>query len=179
MKTQLRTILSVAILSAYGFAFVGCNNASKPITSAPPSSDQDHDHDHADGDHDHAEGDHDHDGHDHAGHDHPEHGIRGGHMVELSNGSKTEVQLSEDTDLFSVYVDDLGEISKVQMKTTIADKETVYEFERSDTPAGPVYGLKSPELATAVKMGKEVVQTELLITTADGDLTAQYEHHSH
>jgi hypothetical protein len=100
-------------------------------------------------------------------------------MVELSNGAKTEVSLFEDSDLFSVYIDGLSDVSKVQMTTTIGDKETVYEFERSDTPGGPVYGLKSPELATAVKMGKEVVQTELLITTADGDLTAQYEHHSH
>ena len=179
MKTHLRTILSIAILSAYGFAFVGCSKESAPVASAPDASAHDDDgHDHDGDDHDH---DHDHEGddHDHDGPDHPEHGTRGGHMVELSNDAKTEVHFDEEADLFSVYTDGLGDVSKVQMKTTIEDKETVYEFERSDTPVGPVYGLKSPELATAVKMGIEAVQTELVITNADGDLTAQYEHHSH
>ena len=100
-------------------------------------------------------------------------------MVELSNGAKTEVALLEADDLFTVYIEDLGEVEKVQMKTTIGDKKTVYDFERTTTPTGEAFGLNSPELATAVKMGKEVVQTELVITNADGDLTAQYEHHSH
>ncbi len=57
-------------------------------------------------------------------------------MVKLSNDAKTEVQLLEDADLFTVYIDGLGDVSKVQMKTTIGDKETVYEFERSETPVG-------------------------------------------
>lgn len=100
-------------------------------------------------------------------------------MVELSNGAKVEVALNEAEDLFTVYIDDLGDVDKVQMKTTVGDKESVYDFEPTTTPGGDAFGLTSPELATAVKMGKEVVQTELLITNADGDLTAQYEHHSH
>ncbi len=120
MKTHLRTILSIAILSAYGFAFVGCSKESASVASVPSASDHDHDHD----DHDHDE----HDDHDHDDHDHPEHGTRGGHMVELSNDAKTEVHFDEESDLFSVYIDGLGDVSKVQMKTTIEDKETVYEF---------------------------------------------------
>lgn len=169
MKTTLRTLLSAAIVCLYSTLWIGCNQK----TSTTPSGDQTA---HNESAHDHAgEDDHDHD-HDHV---HPEHGKRGGHIVKLSNDAETEVQLVDESDLFTVYIDGLGDVSKVQMKTKIADKETVYEFERSDTPEGAVYGLKSPELATAVKMGKDVVQTELTITTAEGDLRAQYEHHSH
>ena len=165
MKTKTRTILSVAILCLCGFAVAGCKSESSN-TDSFALNDQGEDEDAYVRSDDH-------------GHDHPEHGKRGGHMVQLSNDSETEVHFDEESELFSVYIDGLGEVTKVQMTTTISDEKTVYEFERTETPGGPLYGLKSPELATAVKMGKDAAQVELMITTSDGDLTAAYEHHSH
>ena len=158
MKTIPRTILSVTVISLYGFAFVGCKNDSSSTTAAtsgvPFSLNEQDDDDHDDG-------------------------TPSIQMVVLSNDSKTKVVFDGETENFTVYIDGLGEVSKVQMTTTISDKETVYEFERQNIYTGYAYILSSPELAAAVKMGKDVVQTVLTITTSDGEVTGQFEHHPH
>jgi hypothetical protein len=167
MKTSLRTVLSLTILSLYGFAFVGCNKDSSSRTGSFALDEQHEDsHDHDD-DHDHAHE-----------HDHPAHGPNGGHVIELGGTAKVEWMLDDEVELFSIMFDNVDKVTGVQMKTNIEGTETVYEFERSDTPAGPVYGLMSPELATAVKMG-ESVKTELVVTTEDGELTGGVVYHAH
>jgi hypothetical protein len=200
MKTTLRTILSLTILTLYGFAFVGCNKGAlgTKMVAQNQQDDQhdDHDHDddhgHDDDDdhgHDHDDDhDHDHDsGHDHDddhateddhGHDHPAHGPNGGHIIELGGDAKAEWVLDNETDLFSVIFLQVKNVEKVEMQTSVAGSETVYEFEKSDTPAGPMFGLASPELATAVKMG-DAVKTKVVVTTAEGELTGQVVYHAH
>jgi hypothetical protein len=171
MKTRLRTVLSLTILSLYGFGFVGCNKDTSPKTGSlaldePHDDSHDHEHDH----------EHDHD--DEHEHDHPAHGPNGGHMIELGGEAKVEWMLDDELELFSIMFDNVDKITGVQMKTNIEGTETAYEFEKTDTPAGPVYGLKSPELATAVKMG-EAVKTELVVTTEEGELTGGVVYHAH
>ncbi len=169
----LRSLLCLSVLGLYGMTFVGCGG------SAPPATAETDDHDH-DGDHSHDDG-HDHSEHDHAEHDHPAHGIHGGHMVGLSGDNDVEVQFMEGDDEFNVFVGDTlstDDVSKVAMKTDIEGTISEYDFEKSETPDGVVFSIKSPELATAVKMG-DAVKTTLVITTNDGEVSGDYKHHSH
>ena len=166
MKKMPSRILWVAMVWLCGFALSGCQ---KDTTTSPtsfslnePVGEDDTDEDVVDW-----------------GEDHPEHGPRGGHMIQLSNDAETEVGFDEEAKLFSVYLDGLGDVTAVKMTTTIEGEETVYEFERTDTPVGTIYGLLDEELASAVMKGKDVTQTLFTITTADGDLTAEYEYHAH
>jgi hypothetical protein len=204
MKTELRTILPVAILCLYTLTFVGCTKESSSTASAPPTSGQEDGHDHDDDDHDHDDheghdqddhehddhdhqghdqddhehADHDHDDHDHEGHDHPAHGPNGGHMVNLSGGAHAEWAHEDEKDLLTVYAEKPEAVTKVTMKTTIEGNETIYEFEKQQLDGKTVYQLVSPELLTAVKMGKGV-DTKLLISTEAGESTGQVEHHAH
>lgn len=102
----------------------------------------------------------------------PGRGPNGGKMVKLDNDQESEVSFDEEATMFSVYLDGLEGVSAVKMTTTIDGEETVYEFARNDTPYGTIYGLKSPDLATAVR---EKAETELTITTADGERTGKFE----
>jgi len=184
MKTELRTILPVAILCLYTLTFVGCTKESSSTASAPPTSGQEDGHDHDDDDHDHDDheghdqDDHEHDDHDHEGHDHPAHGPNGGHMVNLSGGAHAEWAHDDEKDLLTVYAEKPEAVTKVTMKTTIEGNETIYEFEKQQLDGKTVYQLVSPELLTAVKMGKGV-DTKLLISTEAGESTGQVEHHAH
>lgn len=162
MKTTLHIVLSVTVVCLYGFVFVGCKGDSD--TTPNPTNQFALDESDGEGAYKPVV-------------QHPDHGPHGGHMVQLSNDKESEVHFDKEAELFSVYIDGLGDVSKVQMTTTIGGNETVYDFARSDTPTGSIYGLKSPELATAV-MSEEAVQTKLTITTAEGDLTAEFEHQS-
>jgi len=141
----------------------------------------DHDHgDHADHDHgDHA--DHDHGDHAEGEHDHPAHGIRGGHLINLSGDKEVEVQFTDDADKFVIHVADAAKpdtVTKVVMSTTIDGKVAEYPLEKAETDDGVVYEITSPALATAVKMG-DVVKTTLTISTKDGDISGVYKHHAH
>lgn len=173
----LRALLCLSVLGLYGVAVVGCGSSAPSTTTE--TDDHDHDHDH-DGDHSH-EDEHDHSEHDHAEHDHPAHGIHGGHMVGLSGDNDVEVQFMEGDDEFNVFVGETlsaEEVSGVAMKTDIEGTVSEYDFEQSETPDGVVFSIKSPELATAVKMG-DAVKTTLVITTKDGEVSGDYKHHSH
>lgn len=112
-------------------------------------------------------------------HNHPDHGPHGGHLVEFDDGQQVEVTFDKEGELFSVYVAGLEDVESVKMTTTIDGMEAVYEFGKNVTPAGPVFGLKSAELATAALMGKEAAQIQLTITNADGELSGDYELHTH
>jgi len=147
----------------------------------------DHDHgDHDHGDHDHGDGDHSHDDHDHGDHaegehDHPAHGIRGGHLINLSGDKEVEVQFTDDADKFVIHVADAAKpdtVTNVVMSTTIDGKVADYPLEKAETDDGVVYEITSPALATAVKMG-DVVKTTLTISTKDGDISGVYKHHAH
>lgn len=157
---------------------VGCGAPDSTATTDSAETDDHGDHDHGDGDHDH--GDHDHGDHDddHAGHDHPEHGPNGGHMVNLSGGAHAEWSHDDEKELLTVYPEDAGKVTKVEMKTTIDGTDTVYPFEKSDDDGMTTYTLTSPELLTAIKMG-DAVKTELLITTEDGQAGGAVVHHAH
>lgn len=163
-------ILIVAMTCLCGFTQSGCqkdastsNNGAEQFALAEP------------------EGEEQDDGNEAAkwGEDHPEHGPRGGHMIELSNDQKTEVHFDEEAELFTVYIDDLGDVRDVQMTTTSDGETTVYEFERTETPGGTLYGLLNSELAEAVMQEDEEIEVKLQITTADGELTADYEYFPH
>jgi hypothetical protein len=176
MKT-LRPFLSAALLCVYTVAFTGCGETTAP--TPPPAADQhDHEHEH---DHEHADGHDEHEAHgedSHAGHDHPAHGPNGGHMVELSGGAHAEWTHDDDKDLLTVFVEDPAAVTKVEMKTSVGGKETAYSFEKQEADGQITYQLVSPELLTAIKMG-ELVEANLIITTADGEITGKVQHHSH
>ena len=164
---------------------IGCGGPTTSPTTVQTAG-KDHDHDHDDHDHDHDHDDHDHD-HDHAeesghdDHDHPAHGVRGGHMIELTGDKDVEVQFADAEDSFTVFVADVAkadDITKVAMSTDIEGKTSEYVFEKAESPEGTVYSITSPELATAVKMG-DAVKTTLAIITADGEMTGTYTHHAH
>lgn len=165
MSRTVRSLLTLSLLCAYGMTFVGCKNDTPalPPSVTPPPADGDHaSHDHEDGD----------------GHDHPEHGPRGGHMIEMSDGTEVEVQFADDVDMFTVFPVDPGAVKKVVMAMTIDGKESDYEFEKQPTFDSVVYTLTSPELSTAAKVG-EGVDIELTVTTEEGDATGKFEHHAH
>ncbi|MFK8115143.1 MAG: hypothetical protein AB8B91_23275 [Rubripirellula sp.] len=193
MKTNpLRTLLTIALLCTYTAAFTGCENQADTTATATSSDDHDHadhdGHDHEGHDHDDHEGhDHDdHEGHDHAaeghdehaGHDHPAHGPNGGHMVELSGGAHAEWAHDDDKDLLTVFVEKPETVTKVEMKTVIGDKETSYEFEKKESDESTTFQLTSPGLLTSIKMG-DAVKTQLIIATADGEVSGKVLHHSH
>jgi predicted small lipoprotein YifL len=162
MNQSIRTFLALSILSVFGLSLIGCGDKSPAlppsVTPPPPASDSTADHDHD--------------------HDHPEHGERGGHMVELSDGSKVEVLFADDLDFFTVFANDPDKVSKVEMITKIGDEEKTYEFEKTATFDSAIFGLTDPELSTAAKMG-EGVDIQLVITSEDGVLTGGFEHHEH
>ena len=60
-------------------------------------------------------------------------------MVKLSNDVKTEVVYDGESERFTVYVDELGKVSGVQMTSKLAgqDDKTAYMFELTETPDGP------------------------------------------
>ncbi len=193
MKTnRFATLLCLSIACVYGATQIGCSKQESTGTSTTPAgdhSDDDHDHDHGDGDHshddhdhgDHAEGDHDHGDHVEGDHDHPAHGIRGGHLINLSGDKEVEVQFTDDADKFVIHVADAAKpdtVTKVVMSTTIDGKVADYPLEKAETDDGVVYEITSPALATAVKMG-DVVKTKLTISTKDGDISGVYKHHAH
>jgi len=179
--------LCLSITCMYGFMMVGCDEPKTTPNPEATTHDDGHNddgHDHNDDGHDHDDDGHDHeDDHDHDAdaHDHPAHGIRGGHLIELSGDKDVEVQFADDKDMFTVFVADAVKpdtVTKVAMTTDIAGKMSDYTFEKTETPDGLVYRITDPLLSTAVKMG-DVVKTTLVITTAEGELTGVYKHHAH
>ena len=180
MKTnRLTFLLCFCIACIYGFTQTGCSQQERGDTSATPTGDHsDHDHDH---DHDHADSDLSHQDQDHGDHEHPPHGIRGGHLINLSGDKEVEVQFTDDANKFVIYVADAAQpdtVTKVLMRTTIDGKVDDYSLQKAETNEGVVYEITSPALAQAVKMGN-VVQTSLTITTTDGDITGVYRYHAH
>ena len=99
-------------------------------------------------------------------------------MVELTGGAHAEWAHDDEEDLITVYTEDTDAVTKVEMKTTIEGNETVYEFEKQETDGVTTHQLVSPELLTAVKMGK-LVDTKLVITTKEGETTGKVLHHAH
>ena len=182
-KNRFATLLCLSVASMYGATQIGCSKQDPAVASTTASNVHTHD-DHGDGDHDH--GDHDHGDHDHgdhaeSGHDHPAHGIRGGHLINLSGDKEVEVQFSDDTDKFVIHVADAAKpdtVTKVVMSTTVDGKVSDYLLKKAETDDGVVYEIISTALATAVKMG-DVVQTTLTISTKDGDISGSYKHHAH
>ena len=143
---------------------------------AKHNHDHDHDHDH-DGDHDHDHADHD--GHDHSAHEHPEHGLNGGHMVKLEDGSEIEVALNKEDDAFAIFPATPADVSSIKMISKVGEEETTYEFAASESEdSAGAFLLTSPELATAVRMG-DTVEVTLVVETKDGSTSAKYQHHEH
>jgi len=191
MKTnRFATLLCLCIACVYGVTQIGCSKQETAGTPPPnagdhPVSDHDHDHgDHDHGDHDHGDhdhGDHDHEDHTEGEHEHPAHGIRGGHLINLSGDKEVEVQFTADADKFVIHVADAAKpdtVTKVVMSTTTDGKVADYALEKAETDDGVVYEITSPALATAVKMG-DVVKTTLTISTKDGEISGIYKYHAH
>lgn len=124
--------------------------------------------------------DHDHDGHDHDDDEDAEDprfaaleaGTRGGHLFPLSNGKKTEIQYDADAQLFSLYIDGLGDVSGATISVTSGGEEKSWDLERSDTPAGPVWGILDEDLAAA--LAADDAAGTVTIKTAEGDITTEY-----
>lgn len=156
MKTSSLELLSLIVLACFGFSCVGCGGDDAPEDAAVAKTfslqetDQEEEPLY--------KGD----------------GPRGGDMIKLGDDVETEVHFAEDVELVTVYIDGLGDVSKVEMITTIDGEETVYPLERSETMVGPVYGLLDAKLADALRMSEDEVQTEVRITTADGVLSGTY-----
>lgn len=183
MKTHFTLLLSIAVLFLYSSAMMGCNNSSTTTTTEKAVTSDDHEHGDDDQDHDHddhAHDDHAHHDHDHGheGHDHPAHGPHGGHMVELNSGKHAEWAHDDEKDKITVYPENAEIVTKIEMTTKVGDKVTPYEFEKAEVDGATVYELTSPELLTAIKMG-DAVETNLVLTTTDGEMTAAVKHHSH
>jgi len=164
MASSHRPRLVFPVLGLASLLILGCQErepALPPsVTPPPPASDQ--------ASHD----DHDHD------HDHPDHGPHGGHMVELGDGSKAEVDFADDLDMFSIWVDNPESVTKVEMITTIDEKVKTYPFENQKTFDSIIFALTDPELSTAVMMG-EGVDVKLVIAREEGEVSGTFEHHSH
>ena len=141
-----------------------------------------HDHDHEGHDHDHEGHDHeghDHEGHDHSAHEHPEHGLNGGHMVGLDDGSEIEVALDKEKDAFAIFPASPEKVTAVKMITKIEGSETTYDFAASDAAeTAGAFLLVSPELATAVRMG-DVAEVTLVVESDAGKASTKYVHHEH
>ncbi len=182
-------LLSIATLCCSTTALVGCSGTTETTTATTTGSGDGHSHDSEDGHH-HGDDGHSHDddhahddGHDHGdgheGHDHPAHGPNGGHMVELSGGAHAEWTHDDVKNTIRVFVEDEENVSKVTMTATVPDQEpNSYEFEKAEADGKSFYEIVSPDLLTHVKMGK-LVDTKLIITTKDGEVTGQVEHHAH
>ena len=174
MKTnRLTFLLCFFVACVYGFTQTGCSK-QEPAETAAANTGAHSDHDHADGDLSHVD-------HHHFDHEHPPHGIRGGHLINLSGDKEVEVQYTDDADKFVIHVADAAQpdtVMKVLMSTTIDGKVDDYTLEKAETDDGLVYEITSPALAKAVKMG-DVVKTTLTITTTDGDITGVYRYHAH
>ena len=159
-------------------SFVGCGGSGDVASDGSgagvvESDDHDHDHDHGDD-----EG-HDDEGHDHAEHEHPAHGLNGGHMVKLDDGSEIEVALNKEDDSFAIFPADANVVSSVKMVSKVEDAETTYEFATSEaSDLAGAFVLTSPELATAVRMG-DAVEVTLVIETEAGTASTRYQHHEH
>ncbi len=172
-KNRFATLLCLSVASMYGATQIGCSKQDPAVASTTASNVHTHD--------DHGDGDHDHGDHAESGHDHPAHGIRGGHLINLSGDKEVEVQFSDDTDKFVIHVADAAKpdtVTKVVMSTTVDGKVSDYLLKKAETDDGVVYEIISTALATAVKMG-DVVQTTLTISTKDGDISGSYKHHAH
>ncbi len=172
-KNRFATLLCLSVASMYGATQIGCSKQDPAGASTTASNVHTHD--------DHGDGDHDHGDHAESGHDHPAHGIRGGHLINLSGDKEVEVQFSDDTDKFVIHVADAAKpdtVTKVVMSTTVDGKVSDYLLKKAETDDGVVYEITSPALATAVKMG-DVVKTTLTISTKDGEISGSYKHHAH
>lgn len=100
-------------------------------------------------------------------------------MVELSGGLHAEWTHDDRENLIRVYADEVKEVEKVVMKVAVEGQEpTEYSFEPGEADGKSFYELTSPELLTSVKMGK-LVDTQLVITTKEGEVSGQVEHHAH
>ncbi len=126
MTQTLRFLFTLSLVCLSGLTLSGCGDktpALPPSVTPPP-----------------APGQQAADGHDeHGDHDHPEHGTRGGHMIELSDGSKVEVMLADDLDMFTVWADDPDNVTKVEMITTIDGTEKTYPFEKTKTFTSAIF----------------------------------------
>jgi hypothetical protein len=169
----LRLLVSGLVLCCYTVTFVGCSGNSSPDSTTMTDSDDHDDHDHDDHVHD------DHDEHaeeGHEGHDHAPHGPHGGHMVDLSGGTHAEWTHDDQKDEVVVYVENPESVEKVSMKVTIEGETTEYALQPNEE--GTEYQIVSPDLLFAIKMG-DSVETDLIVTTADGQATGAVEHHAH
>lgn len=99
-------------------------------------------------------------------------------MINLSGGAHAEWAHDDENDLITVFAENPDSVTAVAMKTNIEGDETVYDFEKKEIEGKTVFQIVSPELLTAVKMGK-AVDTKLVITTEEGEASAQVEHHAH
>ncbi|MDC0279204.1 hypothetical protein OAL43_03270 [bacterium] len=180
MKSQLRIIAHSFTVAAVSMLIVGCGGSDVDSTATSTvSATADHDDDH--GDHDH--GDHDHGDHDHEDHaevhEHPAHGLNGGHMVKLEDGSEIEVALNKENDSFAVFPANPSEVTEILMTSKVDETVTNFEFAASeDSATEGAFVLTSPELATAVRMG-DPVEVRLILKTNDGETSVKYEHHEH
>ncbi|MEC7677672.1 MAG: hypothetical protein VX694_00250 [Planctomycetota bacterium] len=179
--TRLFHLLGLTFGLIAAISLSGCGTGAEGPSTPASEADADHDHDHDhDGDHDHDHADHeDHDGHDHSAHEHPEHGLNGGHMVKLEDGSEIEVALNKEDDAFAIFPATPADVSSIKMISKVGEEETTYEFAASESEdlAG-AFLLTSPELATAVRMG-DTVEVTLVVETKDGSTSAKYQHHEH
>lgn len=99
-------------------------------------------------------------------------------MIDLTGGAHVEWAHDDENDLITVFPENPEAVTSVAMKTNIDGNETVYDFEKKEIEGKTVFQIVSPELLTAVKMGK-AVDTKLVVTTDEGEATAQVEHHAH
>ena len=106
------------------------------------------------------------------------HGDNGGHLVDLEGGAHAEWTHDDQKNVITVFVDELEAVSAVEMRVTIEGNTTPYKFEKTDLEGKSVYQLESPELLTAAKMGQGV-DTKLVITTEEGEVSGQVKHHAH
>ena len=179
--TRLFHLLGLTFGLIAAISLSGCGTGGEGPSTPASEADADHDHDHDhDGDHDHDHADHeDHDGHDHSAHEHPEHGLNGGHMVKLEDGSEIEVALNKEDDAFAIFPATPADVSSIKMISKVGEEETTYEFAASESEdSAGAFLLTSPELATAVRMG-DTVEVTLVVETKDGSTSAKYQHHEH
>jgi hypothetical protein len=159
MTSSLRSAVSFSILCFAPLLLVGCSDrppALPPSVTPPPAPGEQ------------TTGEH----------HHPDHGKRGGHMMDLSDGSRVEVMFADDLDLFTVWAEDPDKVSKVEMITTVDGKETTHPFEKTKTFVSWIFARTDPQLATAAKMG-DSVDIKLVIAYEDRELTGKFEHHEH
>ena len=96
--------------------------------------------------------------------------------MELSGGSHAEWSHDDQTNQIVVYVEEPESAKSVVMNVTIEGETTPYELEANED--GTQYQIVSPDLLFAIKMGDNV-ETELIVTTDDGEATGAVKHHAH